>query len=311
MLNFEADEPQVQWVDQFQLSGRESFLTLDIYEHAFVSNPSFTETDLQQLFGPMHQRASLQPNGFIFHMSRCGSTLMANMLRQSDRNLVRSEPEILSQILNMAAPDNREYARDLFMAAVQALGKPNSPKQQNYVVKFSSACTIFMEYIFDAFPDTPKIFLYRDPVEVLASNLKDLDQGWMLSEKVLGIPIEDITQKNTLLENFAIGIQRTCEGFVNHFDDTCMAFNYSQLSEEMFDRLLAFFNIHPGPQDRAAMLAEMGVYSKNRGVAFASDVQKKQRSASPAVRAAADKYLAEVYEKLEALKVDLAAVCVS
>jgi hypothetical protein len=38
---------------------------------------------------------SLTPSAFIFHVSRCGSTLMAQQLMQLNRCLVMSEPPIL------------------------------------------------------------------------------------------------------------------------------------------------------------------------------------------------------------------------
>lgn len=37
---------------------------------------------------------SLEPSGFIFHESRVGSTLLANILASSEPNLVYSEPHL-------------------------------------------------------------------------------------------------------------------------------------------------------------------------------------------------------------------------
>ena len=162
-----------------------------------------------------------------------------------------------------------------------------------------------MQYIVKAFPDTPRIFLYRDPVEVLVSNLSDLSQTWVTSEKILGRSLEEIAQKNTLLENFAIGIRRICEGFLRHFDDNCRVYNYNQLSAPMFEDILSFFRIQAGPQELEKMMGEMNYYSKNRQAVFSSDVHKKQKEASPEIRRIAGKHLSEAYMQLESLKKEL------
>src|SRR5271166_938284 len=39
------------------------------------------------------------PAGFIFHMSRCGSTLVSQMLAQLDEVVMLSEPQVLNDVL--------------------------------------------------------------------------------------------------------------------------------------------------------------------------------------------------------------------
>src|ERR1041384_7884431 len=43
----------------------------------------------------------LEPSGFIFHMSRCGSTVVSQMLAALPRNVVLSEPAPIDQILRL------------------------------------------------------------------------------------------------------------------------------------------------------------------------------------------------------------------
>jgi hypothetical protein len=47
----------------------------------------------------------LQPSGFIFHASRCGSTAVAQVLAASARNLVLSEPSPVDAVLRLPASE--------------------------------------------------------------------------------------------------------------------------------------------------------------------------------------------------------------
>ena len=43
----------------------------------------------------------LEPTGFVFHMSRCGSTLAANLMGSSPYNLVYSESKPPAQLMSV------------------------------------------------------------------------------------------------------------------------------------------------------------------------------------------------------------------
>src|ERR1043166_3127673 len=49
------------------------------------------QTSVEVLREIYEQRRGLEPAGFIFHMSRCGSTLISQMLAAVKRNIVISE----------------------------------------------------------------------------------------------------------------------------------------------------------------------------------------------------------------------------
>ena len=64
----------------------------------------------------------LRPSGFVFHESRCGSTLVANMLTRYDSgNLVYSESTPPSKILNHCAGCNEERKVELFRLAIDSM----------------------------------------------------------------------------------------------------------------------------------------------------------------------------------------------
>src|SRR5262249_39049438 len=77
----------------------------------------------------------LAPAGFIFHMSRCDSTLVSQMLAASPRHIVISEAEPIDAVVR-ARPDLTE---DEQVAALRwmvgALGQMRSGEEQHLFVK--------------------------------------------------------------------------------------------------------------------------------------------------------------------------------
>ena len=57
------------------------------------------QTSLDTLVDWQMKCPGMQPSGFIFHMSRCGSTLVAQMLAALPEHIVLSEPPPLDAIL--------------------------------------------------------------------------------------------------------------------------------------------------------------------------------------------------------------------
>jgi hypothetical protein len=99
--------------------------------------------------------------GFIFHMSRCGSTLATQMLATSQRCFVLSEPTVLNAIFNPALKLSIVQRKELFNAAVRSLAKC-SPKGADFLfIKFRSWNTFFLQEIMEKFPQVSWIFMHR------------------------------------------------------------------------------------------------------------------------------------------------------
>ena len=114
--------PYIRWVNLAGLPVERASMMYSIYDYAMESNKNFAQTKLSKLF--MADDANcLEPSGFIFHMSRCGSTLLTNMLRQSDRTIAWCEPEVLAKLLQMIEPENEDYVIELFKTAVRLLAE--------------------------------------------------------------------------------------------------------------------------------------------------------------------------------------------
>ncbi len=117
----------------------------------------------------------IAPTAFIFHISRCGSTLMTQLLSMSDENIVISEAPVLDTILQWKFNDKEisELSRgDYLNYTTRILGQKRFDFQQRYFIKWDSWHLFFLDEIRCIFPHVPFIFLTREKEKVLESHQK-------------------------------------------------------------------------------------------------------------------------------------------
>ncbi len=302
----QSTDTLVQWVNLSEEIPLEPFFERTVIKAITLHRSPFFYSSLDALTRTNERTASL-PKGMIFHMSRCGSTLLTNMFNKLEGTWAFGEPELLDEVFSIHNGENDQEVMNLLRTVLQIYSHQTA-KKKNCVVKFPSYVTFTLPGIVKALPEIPRLFLYRDPVEVLASNLKSPEQYWIYMTELVGMDRESITEQNTPLINCALALKETCEFFVRHFDQNSMVINYSQICDPdtaptVWNSILTKFNIEATSKDIAKSLAELKVYSKNQNEMFSSDSKKKKDNASAAVHAAAEKYLMPVYKKLESLNV--------
>ena len=115
------------------------------------------------------------PSGIVFHVARCGSTLVSQLLKQHVGLVVYSEPMPVNEIL---LPPHK-WARMEVVAALRSLGAAFARHARKpWVLKLTSWNTLFCDLIVEAFPDSPWVLCLRDPVEVGVSLLQQ-PAGWI------------------------------------------------------------------------------------------------------------------------------------
>lgn len=105
----------------------------------------------------------IYPTAFVFHESRVGSTLIANMLASDESNLVFSEADVPASLFN----SDKKIRR--FRETLLLLGR--SATHERLFFKFQSIKTWHMHVALEAFPDVPWIYIFRKPVQVLMSHV--------------------------------------------------------------------------------------------------------------------------------------------
>ncbi|HEX6284020.1 MAG TPA: hypothetical protein VFZ71_04070 [Pyrinomonadaceae bacterium] len=132
--------------------------------------------------------ATVPPSGFIFHSSRCGSTLLANACRALDGAIVLSEPAAVDKLVARFITDvdehgsTREILYSIFLrATVAALGQRRTGRERQLFIKFACCSVSQIERIRRIWPNVPWVFLYRDPIETVVSNMQNLP-AWLQDE---------------------------------------------------------------------------------------------------------------------------------
>jgi len=129
------------------------------------------ETSMEEMVAWTLAHPGAPLRGVIFHMSRCGSTLMSQQIAALECNIVASEPAPLDAILraHQRIPTlPREIQVSWVRAMAAALGQPRCGEQALYI-KTDCWHIHQIDLIREAFPEVPWIFLYRDPIEVMVS----------------------------------------------------------------------------------------------------------------------------------------------
>jgi len=245
------------------------------------------------------------PAGLIFHMSRCGSTPTAQMLAASDANLVVSEAPPIDAVVRMdpgkVGLDVAGHAA-LLAAIVGAFGQAGGGGRRLFV-KLDSWHTRALPLFRRAFPSTPWVFLYRDPTEVMVSHMRQ--RGMHLAPELVAPSFLGVEWRGEPPEEdyAARVLAAVCEAALAALrKGGGLLVNYSELPRALADRILPHCGVDASPEARAAMQAIAKRDAKNPVAAFAPDSAAKQAAATPAIRAAVLRHLADVYARLEAAR---------
>jgi hypothetical protein len=242
------------------------------------------------------------PAGLIFHMSRCGSTLVAQMLAASARNVVVSEASPIDAVVRLGAVglEPGQHAR-LLRAMVGTAGRASAGETRLFV-KLDSWHARALPLFRRAFPSTPWVFLIREPAEVLASHgrLPGLQATGLLTADDVGVAWR---YEASHAENTAAALAAICEAA----EAACSAggglvVNYDELPTAAWTRVLPHFGVHPLAAEVAAMVAVAGRDAKQPGSPFTPDTDAKRAAATKPVRAAVAGRLADAYARLEGLR---------
>jgi hypothetical protein len=298
--------PGLLWMDMSDVSLAEPFFQQTV-ERAKASE-LFTEFDvLPQLEKVVD---SVPPTGFIFHSSRCGSTLVANACRAVNGSIVLSEAnpidKLVARFITDAAEGGvKESLYSVFLrGVVHALGQRRTGNEQHLFVKFACCSFAQIERIRRIWPQVPWIFLYRDPVEIIVSNLANVPP-WLQDDdrRVLAsiIGVSPVAVAEMRLEELCA---RTIGSFYSlaHrlLNDKGLLVNYNQLSVPVISTLLNFFKVALSSEEIETITRGSRMYSKEvSGRTFVSDADAKQKLASDLVLEMAAQWVMEPYRLLE------------
>ena len=119
----------------------------------------------------------LQIGGLVFHETRCGSTLTANLLSAADppAHRVYSEASpLLSTLVACKSSDcSKQKQDDLIRDVLYLMGRSSDIREKRVFYKIQSVGVRDIATIFRVIPNVPWMFIYRNSVEVMMSHFKN------------------------------------------------------------------------------------------------------------------------------------------
>ena len=299
--------PGLQWMDMSGVSLAEPFFQQTVERVRDGRRELFTEFDV--LLQLEKQLDSVPPTGFIFHSSRCGSTLVSNACRAINNSIVLSEANAIDKLIARLITDPGDVKTSLYSVflrgVVHALAQRRADNEEHLFIKFACCSFALIEQVKRIWPNVPWLLLYRDPVETIVSNLNDVPP-WLLDNdrRVLA----SITGASPA-EVAEMSLEELCARTIGSLFSTAhrlangdeLLLNYKQLSVPVISSVLRFFKVSPSATELETIEHGSQIYSKEAGAkrAFVADTEAKQKFASEAVREAAAKWAAGPYQRLE------------
>lgn len=247
---------------------------------------------------------SAAPAGLVFHVGRCGSTLVSQLLKQVPGVTVYSEPLPFNDLL---VPPQRE-PRARLVAALRVLGGLFAQHAGGpYVIKLSSWNTLYCELLCEAFPATPWALCLRDPLEVAVSLAADRP-GWLRE----GSPVAQLLAAaagaggrgetfDTLLAQLLAAFGRAAARLDGRRG---LMVDYPHLPALVWQQVAPHFGLHPDAATLARMSNAAARPAKaplGSALAFTPDGERKRAQATPGLVQAIDAWARPAWAALAGL----------
>ena len=222
------------------------------------------------------------PSGFIFHLSRCGSTLVSGCFAELEHCSVLSESPLLTDIL-LARHLSLDDKKALLRLCLYLQGRPTA-EQPNVIVKWNAWDIFFWELIREIWPRVPVLFLTRDPVEILASHMKHT--GRHMSGDLALAHVHKVLAASdgfTILPDYRI---KVLQGLMTKMLNVCQNDNvflwdYAMLDESALMKIFSCFKIEIASYQSMRLRLRLTRHSKSPHLRFQTDSAEKRSSLPP------------------------------
>ena len=246
---------------------------------------------------------STAPAGLIFHVARCGSTLVSQLLKQQGDLVVYAEPPPVNEILKPPQP----WPRGELIAALRSLGDAFARHARGpYVLKCTSWNTLYCDIVAEAFPASPWVLCLRDPVEVCVSLLQR-PPGWLLGTDEMSqrfAAICDPQGASSSNEELVARVYAAfCEAAARLDPNRGRLVDYPQLPQAVWHEVAPHFAVPVSDTARERMAQAATRHAKAPAAAaalFSGDAAAKQAAATASLRAAVEAHTRPALERLHA-----------
>jgi hypothetical protein len=274
-------------------------------------------TDVSDLIEAAGALSPIAPAGIIFHISRCGSTFLANVLKTGARVVVLSEARPVVTFFrrdifecSLFHKDQREDVRRTLLNCVLTLyGHALQGSDAKPVIKCNAANTRHIRLIRAIWPAVPSVIVIRNPLEVMVSNIAK-PAGWLRHYEEPSVArrplrVSDVDGEVASLEEYcARGIGRFCAAAQDAIDEGCRVVDYSHLNVPRIHDIARMFGITLPSADSPEFQRALVTYSKDADgqAPYVDDSRRKQTEASESQRRLTQEWALPAYLALKSLE---------
>jgi hypothetical protein len=256
---------------------------------------SMSATDV--LPGWAKEMDTIEPTAFIFHISRCGSTLISQMLGTQPSNIILSEVPFFDDLLRYGKMQDRMSAiLPQLQAAISIYGANRTGKYERLFIKTDSWHIHFYKELRALYPNVPFFLLYRKPDEVLRSQQRKRGMQALpnyLEPEIFGFD-KDVISSTPLDEYMGMVIESYLHAFLDILqkDKLAYAINYHNGAMHIVDNIAAVTGLPVPETERMLMEKRAGFHAKFPEQVFS---EEKPGEATPGFL----KRSFELYDKIE------------
>lgn len=303
----------IQWLDFGARSLTEPFFQQSVRQLKRENPDTKTRSTGIRILNELDE--DISPSGFIFHISRCGSTLLSNGLRAIHGAVVIAEAQPIGEAvasvseLGSLASENGgrqvESQRQLLQGIVRAYGQRRTSGDDALIIKFSSWNILHIETIRRLWPQVPCVIVVRDPIEVAVSCLEE-PPGWMhwrsqprIAQSMLGWGTENLASMS--LACFCV---RVIGAFLKSASSAvsagCRVIDYRDLNAAAIVDVAQLFGMEINDEDLKKIEQSLLMYSKDLSGerVFIEDQEFKQAKATSELRNEIQIWAQQAYDNI-------------
>ncbi|KAF2517347.1 sulfotransferase family protein [Flavobacterium foetidum] len=217
---------------------------------------------------------SVELKGLVFHVSRCGSTMLSQSLASSEENIMISEASILDQILRSEILSLAAKSQVL-KSVIRLLAHKRFSQQKNTILKLDAWSIFKVDYLRKVFPEIPFALLYRNPAEVLRSHQKMSGMHMVpniIPASVFGIKKNEM-QELSLPQYRALVLEKYFKAFLDFYrkHNNVTLLNYNDGMKNVVEKFISFASLQYSDEETNIMLERLTKHSKNENVVFCGD----------------------------------------
>jgi hypothetical protein len=283
----------------------------------------------------------LDLSAVVFHESRCGSTLVANSFVgvNPSKHRVYSESAPVFEALDIFCsqqdysflPPARRSLRSqqsssevcsrpkqaglVLHDVITLMSRSNDPKEMRVLFKFQSKLTRYLPVFLQAFPNTPWLFVFREPVQVLASyfrgTMENAAWGCIRTQDNPPYAVQQIAKRRGVNDASTLSSEDYCAAHLASLTEAAVyglqssslgiAVDYKGLPTDLREIFSRRLGIPMGAAEINNLNQMSYHYSKGRpgqARAWKEDSQIKQHKATDQLREAAQTFLQDSYQRL-------------